>query len=303
MADAGNGCIVSYSELASPQATRRVLEAYGHDPKYRLGQNFLVDDNVIGRILDMAGLSEAGANEPRATVVEVGPGIGTLTVALLKRAAVVSVERDKSLAPVLAETTAGYADRFCLLEADALKVTRADIESACAKLGGGLPPMLVANLPYRVAATAILDWFERFEFLDTMVVMVQSEVADRIAAQVGTKNYAAYTVKLRLHACVTGRFQVPPGCFFPAPRVESAVIRLERAGGIEARLRAAACEVADAAFAQRRKNIRNSMQSAFDKKTVDALLSACGIDPKARGETLDVGAYVELGRALLELRS
>ena len=292
---------MSFSKLASPRATREVLAAHGLDPKYRLGQNFLVDDNVIGHILQLAGL-DGEAPDNLQTVLEIGPGIGTLTVALLEHAAVIAVERDEDLVSVLARTTAEHAERFFLLRSDALKVARADIERACEALGQGLPSMLVANLPYQIAATVILDWFERFDFLDTMVVMVQSEVADRIAAPVGTKDYAAYTVKLRLHAHVTGRFQVPASCFFPAPRVQSAVIRLERVAGTDERLRAAACRVADAAFAQRRKNIRNSMTSVFDRQTVDALLAICGIEPTTRGETLDVETYLDLGQALLDLQ-
>lgn len=294
---------MSYSELANPRATRQILEAYGHDPKYKLGQNFLVDDNVIGHILDLAQLDGASSASALPAVLEIGPGIGTLTVALLKNASVISVERDASLKPILAETTAMHSERFFLLNEDALKVTREDIEQACAALGAPLPSMLVANLPYQIAATVILDWFARFEFLDAMVVMVQSEVADRIAAEVGTKNYGAYTVKLRLHARAADRFQVSASCFFPAPRVESAVVRLERAHDAAPELVGPACEVADAAFAQRRKNIRNSMSSHFDKKTVDELLAACDIDPKTRGETLDVETYLQLGRALLELRN
>lgn len=296
---------MSHSELASPRETKRVLEAFGHNPKYKLGQNFLVDDNVIGNILELAGLLGGkrgeGASELPA-VIEIGPGIGTLTVALLKHARVVSVERDPDLPAVLAQTTAAYEGRFALVKGDALKVARADVENACEELGAPLPRVLVANLPYQIAATVILDWFARFEFLDAMVVMVQSEVADRICAAVGTKDYGAYTVKLRLHARPAGRFQVPPSCFMPAPHVESAVIRLERTVQDESTLVEAACEVADAAFAQRRKNIRNSMSSRFDKKTVDELLAACDIDPKTRGETLDVETYVQLGRALLKLR-
>ena len=132
--------------------------------------------------------------------------------------------------------------------------------------------------------------------------MVQSEVADRIAAELGSKDYAAYTVKLRMHARVVDRFQVSSRCFMPAPRVESAVIRLERATTCaDQELVAAASRVADAAFAQRRKNIRNSMRSSFDKGLVDELLARCGIEPTVRGETLTVEHYLELGRALLEL--
>lgn len=294
---------MSYSELASPKATREVLAAHGHDPKYRLGQNFLVDDNVVGHILELTGLLPEGAGPGPAvdaarlpTVLEIGPGIGTLTVALLKSAKVIAVERDADLVPILAETTALNSDRFALVQGDALKLGWGQVEGACAALGGAAPPtMLVANLPYQIAATVILDWFERFDALQRMVVMVQSEVADRIQAQVGTKDYGAYTIKLRLHARVAGRFQVPASCFMPRPHVESAVIRLERneASG-DAALVSRACELADAAFAQRRKNIRNSMSSKLDKGFVDGLLAAGGIDPRRRGETLAPEDYLRL---------
>lgn len=293
---------MSFSKLANPRATRELLERFGHDPKYRLGQNFLVDDNVIGKILDLAGLDGEGPQDDLPTVIEIGPGIGTLTVALLERARVVSVEYDPDLPRILAETTADNAERFSLIACDALKVQRGDIERALSANAGELPSMLVSNLPYQVAATVILGWFERFEFLDKMVVMVQSEVADRICAQIGTKNYGAYTVKLRLHAQVTGRFHVPPSCFMPAPRVESSVIRLERVPVAEPDTVRAACEVADAAFAQRRKNLRNSMQTRFDRQTVDELLASCSIAPTVRGETLLPQDFIALGRALLDMR-
>lgn len=293
---------MSYSPLANRSATLGTLERFGLSAKYSLGQNFLVDDNIIGRILELSGLLASEGTD--ASILEIGPGIGTLTVALLDHGTVVSVERDEDLLPVLAETTAFNSDRYRVINEDALKLQRAQLEEAYASLGAPLPTMLVANLPYAVAATVILDWFERFEFLQSMTVMVQSEVADRIAAQKGCKDYGAYTIKLRMHAQTTGRFQVSPRCFHPAPRVESAVIRLERRQLCEdAGVVAAACRVADAAFAQRRKNIRNSMRTRFDVALVDELLQRCGIEPTARGEALDVEDYLRLGAVLLELEA
>lgn len=293
-----------YSELASPRATREVLERFGLDAKYRLGQNFLVDDNVIGNILRVSSVGEWDYTQAsQRTVLEVGPGIGTLTVALLSHANVVSIERDSDLLPVLAQTCAFDGDRFALVEGDALKTGWRQVEEACESIAAPLPHMLVANLPYAVAATVILDYFEHFEAIDSMTVMVQSEVADRISAEIGTKNYGAYSIKLRMHACVEDRFQVPPSCFYPAPRVESAVVRLDRRMlHDDAAVVRAACEVADAAFAQRRKNIRNSMKSAFDTATIDAVLETCAIEPTVRGETLTPQQYLELGQALLALR-
>ena len=296
---------MAYSELASPRATREVLGRFGLDAKHALGQNFLIDDNVVGNILRLSGLQGSAPQEAAArSVLEIGPGIGTLTVALLEHANVIAVERDRDLLPVLAETTALHSDRFALIEGDALKTTLEQVEVACAQLKAPRPRMLVANLPYAVAATVVLDWFGRFDFLESMTVMVQSEVADRMCAQQGTKTYGAYTAKLRLHARVSDRFQVSPACFFPAPRVESAVIRLDRCPlSDDPAVLSAASAVADAAFAQRRKTIRNSMKSAFDTTTVDALLEACAIPATTRGETLSPEQYLELGQALVELQA
>lgn len=287
---------MTYSALANLKATRQTLDSFGLAAKYSLGQNFLVDDNVIGNILKLSGLLEAEGHD--RDILEIGPGIGTLTVALLEHGRVVSVEQDKDLLPVLAETTALNSDRYHVINADALKVQEDGLRRAYASIGGEMPIMLVANLPYAVAATVILDWFQRFDFLQSMTVMVQSEVADRIAAQKGTKDYGAYSIKLRMLAQTTGRFQVSPGCFHPAPRVESAVVRLDRAQLCDdMELVMLASQMADAAFAQRRKNIRNSMKSRFDTQTIDALLEACNIDPKLRGEALDMEQYLDLARA------
>lgn len=293
---------MTYSPLANLSATREVLDRFGLGAKYSLGQNFLVDDNIIGRILEVSGLLEAEGHD--RDIIEIGPGVGTLTVALLDHARVTSVEFDKDLPPVLAETTEFNGERFALIQKDALKVTEDDVREAFASIKGAMPSMLVSNLPYAVAATVILDWFEKFDFLQSMTVMVQSEVADRIAAQKGCKDYGAYTIKLRMFAQTVKRFQVSPSCFYPAPRVESAVIRLDRQELCRDReVLAAACRVADAAFAQRRKNIRNSMKSRFDTETVDTLLATCGIDPKTRGESLNVEQYLQLGEELLKLEA
>lgn len=293
---------MSYSPLANRTATLGTLERFGLSTKYALGQNFLVEDNVIGRILQLSGLLDDEACDN--SILEIGPGIGTLTVALLDHGTVVSVERDSDLLPVLAETTAFHSDRYRVINEDALKVGRSQLEEAYAALSAPLPGMLVANLPYAVAATVILDWFQRFEFLQSMTVMVQSEVADRIAAEKGCKDYGAYTVKLRMYARTVGRFQVSPRCFHPAPRVESAVIRLERSQLCEdAAVVEAACALADAAFAQRRKNIRNSMRTRLDAGLVDQLLESCGIAPTLRGEALDVEDYLRMARVMLELQA
>lgn len=293
---------MSYSSLANPRATRGVLQEFGLSAKHALGQNFLVDDNVIGNILRLARLDDPQSDEKLPTLLEIGPGIGTLTIALLERAKLIAVERDRDLLDVLAQTTADLSHRLVLIEKDALKLTRDEVERATVTLDAPLPHQLVSNLPYGIAATVVLDWLERFEFLDAMTVMVQSEVADRMCAEVDTKNYGAYTVKLRLRAHVTDRFQVPPGCFMPAPHVESAVIHIERNEDAPAsELLEVASALADAAFAQRRKTIRNSMSSRYPKDVVDRLLAECSIAPTVRGETLEPDVYLQMAIVLLSM--
>ena len=365
------------SPLSTPSATRAVLEAHGIGTKYTLGQNFLVNDDVLKKIV---ALAEVGEND---RILEVGPGIGTLTIALLKHAAsVIAIERDPDLPAVLADTLHPWREKFALIEKDALDVTRDDIVSVASTMvepGGdagcldrassaanetaqwavsqsedclsesryrvavpqeelrpSLPSKLVANLPYAVAATVVLDYFESFPFLDSATIMVQKEVADRMAAAVGTKNYGAYTVKLGLYAEPVGRFAVGPGNFFPPPRVDSAVIRLNRrvplmADGAPAspEVIAAAALMADAAFTNRRKTIANSCKTYFSGRgpislgagpsaqegapgivlpdgaaiaeRLAAIFDAATIDPRRRGETLTQQEFLALGAALLKV--
>ena len=285
------------SPLASPGATRALLEAYGLATKHSLGQNFLVNNHVIEKIM---GLAELGRED---RVLEVGPGIGTLTLALLAEAGhVVSVEMDRELEPVLSAHAAAHPS-FSFIMGDALRVTPDQIAEAV----GGEPTMLVSNLPYNVAATVILRYLQEVPSLRRLVVMVQAEVADRICAEPGNRTYGAYTAKLALYAQVTGRFEVGPGNFMPPPHVDSAVVRIDRAPACDPasgeslspeRL-AATANVIDAAFAQRRKTIRNSMSaSGFAKDALDAAFVACGISPTARAETLSPADLVLLAKAL-----
>lgn len=290
------------SPLANLTATRELLDEFGLATKHRFGQNFLIDNHVIERICELAELTGA------ERVLEVGPGIGTLTLALVQEAAgVVSIEMDSALEPVLFAHAADHAN-FTYIMGDALRVPVERIEEAA----GGAPTHLIANLPYNVAATIILDFFERMPALECAVVMVQKEVADRIAAHPGSKDYGAYTVKLALQARGTGRFEVPPRCFMPAPHVDSAVVRLDRYAPGETPCVAASvagdgidpaevARVVDAAFAQRRKTIRNSMSAnGFAKQALDAAFDETGIAPTARAETLSVEDFVRLAAALAE---
>ena len=285
------------SPLANPTATREMLEAFGLATKHRLGQNFLIDNHVIDRIMELAELS----GDER--VLEVGPGIGTLTLALLQEAGhVTSIEADPELEQVLRAHAVDHAN-FSFIMGDALKVPPA----AVAEASGGDPTVLVANLPYNVAATIILQFFQEMPSLERAVVMVQKEVADRIAAHAGTKAYGAYTVKLSLYGEVTGRFEVPPRCFMPAPHVDSAVVRIDRVGthGVApldlTASRERVAQVVDAAFAQRRKTIRNSMGSnGFEKDALDRAFDQTGISPTARAEALERADFMRLAMALGE---
>lgn len=293
------------SWLASPRETRVVLEGAGLVAKHRLGQNFLVDDGVIRSILGLAELGDGDA------VLEVGPGIGTLTVAMLPLAgAVVAVEADPDLPPVLAETCARDSERLAVVRGDALRVDGRRLEEALASLGLAdvptRPTKLVSNLPYQVAATVILRTLSSLPSVGREVVMVQAEVADRICASPGTRQYGAYTAKLALRGRVSGRFEVGRASFLPRPHVDSAVVRIDRhtlAGPDGRPLGDGELDrigkVIDAAFAQRRKTIRNSMAGAgLAKPVLDAAFERSGIPPTARAETLAPEDFARLALAL-----
>lgn len=282
------------SPLASPGATRALLEAYGLATKHSLGQNFLVNDHVIEKIMGLAELA------PDERVLEVGPGIGTLTLALLSEAGrVVSVEMDRELEPVLSAHAAAHPN-FSYIMGDALRVPAEKIAEAA----GGEPTALVSNLPYNVAATIILAFMQGMLGLRRAVVMVQAEVADRICAAPGNRTYGAYTAKLALLGRVTGRFEVGPGNFMPPPHVNSSVVRIDRAPMVAPELVEPVSAVIDAAFAQRRKTIRNSMSATgYDRGALDAAFAACGISPTCRAETLSPEDFVRLYEALTHTNS
>ncbi|MGN0301449.1 MAG: 16S rRNA (adenine(1518)-N(6)/adenine(1519)-N(6))-dimethyltransferase RsmA [Anaerotardibacter sp.] len=288
------------SYLASVSETRKVLERFGLNTKKSLGQHFLINDGVVSKICDLAQVSKDDV------VIEVGPGIGTLTVALLKQAGhVISVERDTDLPQVLEYTCSEWEESFTLISGDALEVTPESLSAVYPEL----PCKLISNLPYAVAATIVLDLFEKLDCMQSATVMVQAEVADRMAASPGTKNYGAYTVKLNLYAKPAGRFSVSEGNFFPQPRVKSAVIKLERNADYQdmsPELRKATMIMADAAFANRRKTIANSCKSYFtNEQTCDDhilqhlsdIFERASIAPNERGEHLTLEQFISLGEA------
>lgn len=294
------------SSLASVRATRAVLERFGLQTKHALGQNFLVDDAVVAHIIALSGLSGDD------TVLEVGPGIGTLTVALLPRAAhVLAVERDAELLPVLESTGAPWVDKLTLVCRDAVGFSPDEALMSWPVL----PNVFIANLPYGVATTLVLDTFSTWPSIQSATVMVQREVGERMQAQPGTKAYGAYTVKLGMRARPVGQFVVKPQSFYPAPKVTSMVIRLDRCPAcdatgdpVSADVLHAADMLADAAFAQRRKTIANSLSSSLPSRVAGwssqqtaALLSAGDIDAGRRGETLSHDEFIRLAGIFAEM--
>lgn len=259
---------------------RRLLDAHDHRPTKSYGQNFLADPNIVRRLIDAADLS------PDSKVVEIGAGTGTMTAVIAERAGVVvAYEVDDSLAPILAETV-GDLDNVELRFADAAKIHIGEA------LGEG-EWTLVANLPYNVGTGIVLDALQHAPNVKQIVVMVQREVADRLLAHAGTKTYGLPSVTTGLHAVGRIAFSVPRQVFEPVPRVDSAVIVLNR---VEAPPFAArAVEIAAAGFGQRRKMLRRSLSSIL--ANTEAILNEAGIDPTTRPEQLDPLDFVRIAQA------
>lgn len=281
----------AYGALATPAGTARVLRAYGLRPRKRWGQHFLVSRRALDRILEAAGLTPADA------VLEVGAGLGTLTVALAQRAGrVIAVEIDPALLPPLSAAV-GVFPNVAVVHADILHV---DPEALLSGATG--PRKIVANLPYNVASPLIVSLLERPLGLERMVMTVQREVAQRLAAGPGTKDYGALSVavQFRAQAEIVGR--IPPSGFFPSPDVESAIVRLvvRPAPPVQVTDEAAFFRVVRAAFAQRRKTLRNTVAAvlALPPAQVEAACREAGIDPRRRGETLTLAEFAALTEAL-----
>jgi 16S rRNA (adenine1518-N6/adenine1519-N6)-dimethyltransferase len=272
--------------LLGPADVRALAAALDIRPTKQLGQNFVIDANTVRRIVRAAGLG------PDDVVVEVGPGLGSLTLALLGACArVVAVEVDPVLAAALPATAAArlpdLAGRLEVVQADALAVT---------SLPGPPPTALVANLPYNVAVPVLLTMLERFPTLRRALVMVQAEVAERLAAEPGSKVYGVPSVKARWYAEVKRAGPVGRTVFWPAPRVDSGLVALtRREPPPTAASRAEVFAVVDAAFAQRRKTLRAALAGwAGSPAAAERALLAAGIDPAARGESLTVDEFARL---------
>lgn len=281
------------SMLLSARDIRELAEFAGIRPSKQRGQNFVVDPNTVRLIVDRAGL------ETGHTVLEVGPGLGSLTLGLLEAGVdVAAIELDRGLAGLLPQTlrARGVAeDRFTLVHADALQVTELPTTPA-----GGVPSALVANLPYNVATPILLTHLERFEQLTSALVMVQSEVVDRLTAGPGSRTYGAPSVKAAWYGPAEHAGKISRQVFWPVPNVDSALVSLirreEPLGSEDERVRTFA--VIDAAFAQRRKTLRAALSGRCGSgAAAEEILREAGIDPALRGETLEVHDFLAIARA------
>jgi 16S rRNA (adenine1518-N6/adenine1519-N6)-dimethyltransferase len=274
------------SEIEDP---RRVLARHGLSPKRSFSQNFLVDRGAVRRI---AEATRAGAG---SVVVELGPGAGTLTNALLETGAeVVGVERDREMAHVL-RAELGQNPRFVLVEGDAATV---DLTALAAARGRDL--VVAGNLPYAITGAILRQLSIHRGAVERAVIMIQREVRDRLLARPGTKAYGAATVFIQAGYDVQPVLTLAPGAFFPPPKVSSAVIRLERLVSPRAAETEAFRDTVHAIFESRRKTLRNSLRRIAAPERVEAALLAVGLDGSVRGETLSVEALAELARALFE---
>ncbi|GAA3738148.1 16S rRNA (adenine(1518)-N(6)/adenine(1519)-N(6))-dimethyltransferase RsmA [Micromonospora maritima] len=274
--------------LLGPAEIRELAARLGVTPTKKLGQNFVHDPNTVRRIVTTAGLT------PDDVALEVGPGLGSLTLALLPVAAHVhAVELDPTLAAALPETAARFAGpdaaRLTVHPADALRVTAAD-------LTGPAPTALVANLPYNVAVPVVLHLLAELPTLRHGLVMVQKEVADRLVAGPGSKVYGIPSVKLAWYARSRAAGKVPPNVFWPVPNVDSGLVAFTRREPPRPDVpRQAVFAVVDAAFAQRRKTLRAALAGwAGGADRAAAALTAAGVDPGARGESLTVEQFAAI---------
>ncbi len=278
--------------LYRPSTVRDILRRHGIRPRKSLGQNFLIDGNILARIV------EAAAPGPADLVIEVGPGIGTLTRELCRRAGgVLAIERDRRMEPVLAETLAdcpGLDLRF----ADAMAFDFAD---AIARHPGRVT--FVSNLPYNIATPLLLELLLGVPGISLYVVMVQKELADRFTASPGGKDYGATTVKMLYRCSIERVISVPRTVFLPPPQVDSVVLRLtpHAAPPVDVPDEGAFLELVETAFAQRRKTLKNALssgkESAGAREAVALALADAGIEPGRRAETLSLAEFAALARS------
>lgn len=277
-------------DLVSPEGTRRLLAAFGIRPRKRWGQHFLVSRRALDAVLAAAATSRTDS------VLDIGAGLGTLTAALAERAGwVIAVERDPALLPVLRETVGPYPN-VQVVEGDVMAL---DVAGLLNRPG---PRKVVANLPYYLTSPLIVALLEQPLGISRLVLTVQREVAERLAAVPGTRDYGALSVAVQYRARTSVVGRVPPGAFYPAPQVDSAIVLLEVRDqpAVAVDDEAAFFTTVRASFAHRRKTLRNALVRGLQRSTaeVEAACRAAGIDPSRRGETLSLEEFAALTRVL-----
>ena len=285
--------------LGIPQNTIAVLQKYHFNFQKKFGQNFLIDTTVLDRIISSAEITKEDC------VLEIGPGIGTMTQYLAERAgSVVAVEIDKALLPILEETLQDY-DNVTVINDDILKV---DINRLVEEKNGGRPIKVVANLPYYITTPIIMGLFESHVPVDSITVMVQKEVADRMQTGPGSKDYGALSLAVQYYAKPEIVANVPPNCFMPRPKVGSAVLRLTRHQNppVQAKDEKLMFRIIRASFNQRRKTVanglKNSQELQFTKEQVEQAITECGLPLNIRGEALTLEQFAALADIFVDMK-
>lgn len=281
--------------LGIPQNTIAILQKYQFNFQKKFGQNFLIDPHVLEKIMEASGITKEDF------VLEIGPGIGTMTQYLCERAReVVAVEIDQNLIPILDETLMEY-DNVTVINEDVLKV---DINHLAREKNGGNPIKVVANLPYYITTPIIMGLFESRVPIDSITIMVQKEVADRMQVGPGTKDYGALSLAVQYYAKPEIVANVPPNCFMPRPTVGSAVIRLTRHTGVPVQVadEQLMFQIIRASFNQRRKTLANGLNNfsgiCLTKEVIQESIQELGLPVTVRGETLTLDQFAELSNII-----
>lgn len=283
--------------LGIPQNTIEILQKYNFKFQKKFGQNFLIDTHVLEKIIESAGITKDDF------VLEIGPGIGTMTQYLCENAReVMAVEIDNNLIPILGETLAAY-DNVTVVNEDILKL---DIAKVAKEHNDNKPIKVVANLPYYITTPIIMGLFESHVPLESITVMVQKEVADRMQSGPGTKDYGALSLAVQYYSKAEIVANVPPNCFMPRPNVGSAVIRLtcHEKAPVDVDDERLMFKLIRASFNQRRKTLQNGINNApdlnFNKEQVVAALDEMGVAPTIRGEALTLEQFAKLSNLLVQ---
>ena len=282
--------------LGNPTNTIAVLQKYNINFQKKYGQNFLIDANILEKIIAAAGVNENDC------VLEIGPGIGTMTQYLCENAReVVAVEIDKKLVPILEQDTLSAYDNITIINEDILKV---DINAIVQEKNNGKPVKVVANLPYYITTPIIMGLFESHVPLESITIMVQKEVAERMQVGPGTKDYGALSLAVQYYAKPEVMMTVPASCFMPRPNVDSAVIKLTRHDNqpVTVSDEKLMFDIIRASFNQRRKTLVNGLGNAagleIKKEQVSSALEKMGLSPAIRGEALTLGDFAVLTELL-----